>query len=290
MTVMKRIIKIVFIIIVGGVFLISCENKETNWDSMYTEWSPGPGNYYLQFVDAAQSFETSIDEQGEPIDINAPIAVALLGAPQGADLDVSLKLDPSSTIADTMFSFSATSLTIPAGKTSASFSLTAYANKMPIDESLDLIMHIDEGENNAPTGATLHYKLKRILFCPLEDLNDLVGSWSGTDSEGNASQVVTFLDGSNFMIDGLNVGWMTGYWGEVITEQIPLIMIMNPNGTLKIDEQYYMSTTWNGSPQPTYSISATGKWDNCKKTLVIDYDLHQGGDVLISITENITLN
>ena len=91
------------------------------------------------------------------------------------------------------------------------------------------------------------------------------------------------------MIDGLTVGWMTGYWGEVIVTQTPLVMIMNPNGTLEIEEQDYMETTWNGDPQPKYSVSGTGLWDNCKKTMVIDYDLHQGGGVLISITEDIEL-
>jgi len=126
-------------------------------------------------------------------------------------------------------------------------------------------------------------------FCPLTDLNDLVGTWTGTDSEGNATQVVTSVNGSDFIIDGLNVGWMTGYWGEVITEQIPLVMIMNEDGSLEIELQYYMSTTWNGDPQPTYSIAATGFWDNCLKTMTIDYDLYQGGGVLTSITENISL-
>lgn len=126
-------------------------------------------------------------------------------------------------------------------------------------------------------------------FCPLVDLNDLVGTWTGDDSEGNPTQVVTFVDGSNFMINGLNVGWMVGYWGEIIVDQVPLIMIMNENGTLEIELQYYMETTWNGAPQPTYSIAATGVWDNCLKTMTIDYDLYQGGSVLTSITENITL-
>lgn len=292
MTVMKRIIRIIFIIIVSSAFLISCEEKETNFKSMYEKWSPGTdGSYYLQFVDASQSFETGVDDQGSFIDINTTIAVALLGSPQSTDINVTINLNPASTVADSMYLLSASGITIPAGKTSGSFSLTAYAEKMPIDEWLDLIMVIDAGANNAPTGTTLHYKLKRILFCPLEDLNDLVGTWTGKDSWDYPTQVVTFVDGvtGDFMINGLNVGWMTDYWGEVVVDQVPLIMIMNPNGTLEIELQYYMETTWDGAPQPTYSISATGKWDNCKKTMIINYELWQGGDVLTTFTEDIAL-
>ena len=74
-------------------------------------------------------------------------------------------------------------------------------------------------------------------FCPLNDLNDLVGTWTGNDSEGNPTQVVTSVDGTDFIINGLNVGWMTGYWGEVIIDQVPLVMIMYPNGTLEIELQ-----------------------------------------------------
>lgn len=141
------------------------------------------------------------------------------------------------------------------------------------------------GKTSAPD--TIEVSLS--AFCPLVDLNDLAGTWTGTDSEGNATQVVTSVDGSNFIIDGLNVGWMVGYWGEIITDQVPLVMIMNADGSLEIELQYYMETTWNGDPQPTYSIAATGFWDNCIKTLTINYDLYQGGGVLTSITENIAL-
>ena len=141
------------------------------------------------------------------------------------------------------------------------------------------------GKTSAPD--TIEVSLS--AFCPLDDLNDLAGTWTGDDSEGNATQVVTYVDGSNFMINGLNVGWMTGYWGEIVTDQVPLVMIMNEDGSLEIELQYYMATTWDGDPQPTYSIAATGYWDNCLKTMTIDYDLYQGGGVLTSITENIAL-
>ena len=158
-------------------------------------------------------------------------------------------------------------------------------SSVDVQAKLFVVETTSGGKTSAPD--TLDITL--TAFCPLVDLNDLAGTWTGSDSEGNATQVVTFVDGSNFMINGLNVGWMVGYWGEVIVDQVPLVMKMNENGTLEIELQYYMETTWNDDPQPTYSIAATGVWDNCIKTMTIDYDLYQGGGVLTSITENITL-
>ncbi len=288
---MKKIIRIAFIMLFGLAFLVSCD-KETNFADLTDDWKPGGTEYYLQFIDAAQSFETGVTDLGGFIDITTPISVALLGSPQSTDINIDLVVDDSTTIEPQMYEMSASSITIPAGQTSGSFVLTAYADEMPVDEWLDLVLVIDAGDKNAPVGDTLKYKLKRIAFCPLLDDSELAGDWTGSDDWDNPTQVVTWVDGgtSDFMINGLNVGWMEGWWGEVITDQVPLVMILYPNGSLEIVEQYYITSTWNGAPQPTYNLSATGKWDNCKKEMVIDYVLHQGGEPLsYSFTETIAL-
>ena len=151
---MKRIFRILLLFTVGGIFLFSCTNKETNFRSLYKQWDPNAtANYYIQFVDASQSFETGVAEDGSFIDISGTISVALLGAPQSSALDVSLvKVAASTTLADSMYSMSAQSLTIPAGQTSASLSITAFADKMPVDEWLDLVLVLDVGDHNAPVG------------------------------------------------------------------------------------------------------------------------------------------
>ncbi len=286
---MKKIIKYLLIFVIGGVFLSSCEQPESNWNAMTKDYDKSNTTYYVQFLVSEGSFQTAIDANGDPENIVKTIGVALLGAPQASDITVTLSKNNSSTIGDNMWSLSSNTITITAGSTSGSVTLTALASAMIEDETVTLVLDMDAGGAEASSAVQLNYSLNRIKFCPLDEMNDLVGSWKGTDSEGNPSQVVTSLDGDKFMIDGLNVGWMEGYWGEVIITQTPLVMIMNPNGTLEIELQEYMTTTWNGDPQPAYSVAATGKWDNCKKTLVIDYDLYQGGGVLIPITENITL-
>ncbi|MEA1888077.1 MAG: hypothetical protein U9N72_12800 [Bacteroidota bacterium] len=127
-------------------------------------------------------------------------------------------------------------------------------------------------------------------YCPLDDLSDLAGTYTGTDSEGYATNVVTSVDGDDFLITGLCVGWMEDYWGETITEMVPLVVTMNVNGTLEIERQYAMTTDWQGDPY-RYEIEATGRWNNCNKTLYIEYDLYYEGasSPTISIVEDITL-
>ncbi|MFH0758813.1 MAG: DUF1735 domain-containing protein [Bacteroidota bacterium] len=284
--------KYILIFVIGGLVMSSCENVETNWDNMTNDFDKNSTTYYIQFLNASAYYETAIDADGLPTNITTTVGVALLGAPQASDVVVTLVPDQSSTMTSSMYTLSSNSITIPAGSTSGSVQLVALADKMPEGTALDLVLNMDAGGAEASSAYQLNYTMKRIKFCPLNDLNDLVGSWSGSDDWGYPTQVVTFLDGDNFMADGFCVGWMGDYWGEVITEQIPLVLTMNPNGTIVIDNQYYMSTTWNGAPQPTYGISGTGKWDNCEKTMIIDYNLHQpyDGDVLTTFQEVISLN
>ena len=287
---MKNIIRYILIFVIGTLVLSSCEDTVSNWDAMTNDYDKNNTTYYIQFLNASASYETAIDADGLPTNIETTVGVALLGAPQSSDVTVDLVADASSTMTSAMYTLSSSSITIPAGQTSGSVGLIALADEMPEDETLSLVMNMDAGGSEASTAFQLNYDMLRIKFCPLIDYNDLVGSWTGFDSWNYPTEVVTFLDGDNFMIDGLGVGWMTGWWGEVIITEEPLIVTMNPDGTLVIDEQPYMTTTWNGDPQPAYSLSGTGKWDNCKKTLLIDYVFIQGGGPLnYEFIENITL-
>ena len=51
---MKNILRTIFVFVVGAVFLVSCEKKETNFDAMFNDWDPNNTTYYLQFVDPVQ--------------------------------------------------------------------------------------------------------------------------------------------------------------------------------------------------------------------------------------------
>ncbi|WP_282134395.1 hypothetical protein [Seonamhaeicola maritimus] len=125
---------------------------------------------------------------------------------------------------------------------------------------------------------------------------DLDGvSWIGTDnasgSEGpNSTKIETSFDGTNLLMKGLAYGWLTnpGYWDEVVVADAPVIVNMDPiTGEFTIAEQYLCDTTWVGSPQPTYNISATGQYFSCLQKMIVNYNLIQGGSVLRSYTETI---
>jgi hypothetical protein len=286
---MKNMIKYVLIFVVGALVLSSCEDLESNYAAMTNDYDKSNTTYYIQYLNATQYYETAIDEDGLPTDIVTTVGVALQGAPQSSDVVVSLVVASESTLPSDAYTLSSNSITIPAGKTSGSVDLTVLADQMTENEIVDLVLNMDAGGAEAGTGAQLNYSLKRIKFCPLTDISELAGSYAGFDDWGYASEVKTFVDGENFMLEGLCRGWMTDYWGEIIITEDPLIVTLNPDGTLVIAEQSYMTTTWNGDPQPAYGISATGKWDNCEKTLLINYSLHQGGGVVTTFVEDIKM-
>ena len=276
---MKKIIKILFVLIAAGAFLTACEKQKVGFDKITNPPVAGAG-YYVQFIKASQSFETSVNEAGELVDIEKPISVVLMGMPQSEPITVNLTVDPSSTISPDMYTLSANSITIPAGGTSGSVMLKTIVENMPLGETLNLVLTIEAGDHNSPNpnATKLTYKLKRIVYCPLV-LADLVGSWTGTDSWGYSTQVVTSIDGQGkFIINGISFGWFQDWWGEVIITNTPLVVtFVGLTGDFTIAEQPYLTSTYGGAPQPAYSMTATGKVDMCTKTMTLNYVFVQGG-------------
>ncbi|QWX82947.1 hypothetical protein H0I23_10790 [Cellulophaga sp. HaHaR_3_176] len=116
------------------------------------------------------------------------------------------------------------------------------------------------------------------------DLSAFVGTWSGTDSFGYETQVITSLDiNGQLQITGMGLGWMLDYWGEIVTNQEVLPVTVNvETGEFTIDEAYYLTTTYNGAIQDDYNLSATGTLNPCSGGMSIVYDFIQAG---ISYTE-----
>ena len=148
---MKNILKYILIFVIGGMVVSSCEKMDTNFDTMTNDYDKNNTTYYIQYLNATQSFETAIDDVGEPSDIVTTVGVALLGAPQSSDISVELILDGSSTIPSDAYSLSATSITIPAGQTSGSVTLTVLADKMTENAIVDLVMNMNAGGAEAAT-------------------------------------------------------------------------------------------------------------------------------------------
>ena len=274
----NNIIKYILIFVIGSLVLSSsCENIESNYDLMTKDYDKNGTTFYIQYLNASQYFETAIDEAGLPEDIVTTVGVKLLGPPQSSDISVQLILDGSSTIPSDAYELSSSSIVIPAGGTSGTVSLTVLADKMTEDETVTLVMNMDAGGAEAASASQLNYDLKRIKFCPLNDLNTMAGNWSGVDDWGNEEKMTTSVDGENLMMIDLGKVWLNDVWGEPTSAMNPVVVTMNPNGTLVIEEQAYCSTTYEGLPYE-YAIVGEGSWDNCKHTMHIEYDMHNTTD------------
>lgn len=277
---MKNIFKILYVFIVAGALLSSCEKVETGFSKITNEPDP-TDTYYLQFINAAKTLETGVSTSGELIEIVTPIAVSLMGIPQTEAITVNLTIDPSSTITPAMYTLSANSITIPAGKTSGAVTLTTKAASMPVGQTVKLVVTLNAGEHNTPNanGIKLTYNLKRIEFCPLVNGSaDLVGSWAGDDAY-YPSVATTVISGANVKITGLGVGFIEDWWAEQVTALGAPEMTIAGNGLVNIPRQYLFTTTYGGAPYD-YEIMGSGKWENCGATprLIITYDIYYPGD------------
>lgn len=180
---------------------ISCDWDESNYDSLTKELDPN-ATYYIQFKDASQTLESGFDPSGEIIDIESTITVVLLGTPQAQDISVDLSLDPASTIEASMYEIGTTSLTIPAGETSASTTFKTVTENMVEKELVTFILNIDMGENNATAGTTLNYELTRLAPCrPVPgtytiEMADSYGDGWQTDDGNGGNGITIDLDGT----------------------------------------------------------------------------------------------
>lgn len=278
---MKNIFKILYVFIVAGALLSSCEKVETGFDKITNAPDPA-ATYYLQFINASKTLETGVTAAGGLIEIVTPIAVSLMGIPQTDAVTVNLTIDPSSTITPAMYTLSANSITIPAGKTSGSVTLTTKAASMPVGQTVKLVVTLNAGEHNTPNanGVKLTYNLKRIEFCPLVNgPADLVGSWTGEDAYYPSVVTTTANNASSVKISGMGVGFIEDWWAEQVTALGNPVMTVAGNGLVDIPRQYLFTTDYQGDAYE-YEIKGSGKWTNCgaNPTLLITYDIYYPGD------------
>ncbi|MCM4168499.1 hypothetical protein KCTC52924_02074 [Arenibacter antarcticus] len=270
------------LLMVTALFAVSCEYDENEFAKL-TDNAPDPNaTYYVQFKDASKNLESGVNEEGDLVDIETSVVVAVLGLPQSEAITVNLKVDPSTTIEPNMYELSSTSVTIPAGSTAASVSFKTNTSEMPVGEPLKLVLTVDAGANTATAGTLLTYDLLRIAFCPLENGSaDLAGSFTQTnDVSGAYSDAITAVAAdADLSISGLGAKFITSGWGEPIINGGTITAKIAGNGIVTIPRQYIFTTEWEGDPYK-YEISGTGKWTNCdaKPTLVVTYDIYYVGD------------
>jgi len=122
---------------------------------------------------------------------------------------------------------------------------------------------------------------KSISQAVTADLDILVGSWVGDDSElGYESLADVFVRNDSLFIDSLGYGWMTDFWGEVVTDGGNAYFEVNwCTGEVTIPQQYYMTTTYEGDPQTPYDLVGEGLIDfsGDYPTMIVRYDFVQAG-------------
>jgi hypothetical protein len=280
---MKNIFKLIFALSITSIFLYSC-NEEVAFDAL-TSAPKVDATYYVQFLNASKTMETGVTEAGTLVEATSTISVSLMGMPQAGEIKVDLTPDPANTLTPSMYTLSANSITIPAGKTSGSVNFSTVASKMPVGQTVKFVLNMSAGEHNSPspTGTKLTYNVKRIEFCPLANgVASLVGSWSGTDGAGPEtypSQVTAAVDGSKLAVSGMSVGFMNNFWGEEIVRGGTFLMTVAGNGSVDIPRQYIYTTVYKGA-ESDYEIKGSGKWENCgaQPVMKITYDIYYVGD------------
>ncbi len=199
------------------------------------------------------------------------------GNKTGSDRTFDIVVDESSTLNSAAFTLPST-LVVPANSNEATFTVevtdTGIANT---GETLVLSLGDQEGlYRGQPMKVTV------FRFCPV-NINDYIGTFTGPGSwnadYGYTTEVVTFVnEDGDLMINGLLFQWFQDWWGEVIVTSLPVkININEETGAITIPEQPYITSTWDGDPQPAYSIKGTGMVNACEKTLIINPVLVQGG-------------
>lgn len=192
----------------------------------------------------------------------------------GSDRTFAVEVIPASTTVDaSAYSVPAT-VTVPANSNDGILTVTVSDNNLsnaPVTLGLKVTPSADLFIGNQAS-------LKIQKHCAL-NINDFVGTYSGNTPSDGPTQVVTSLDANGkLQITGIAVGWMTGYWGEVITSMATLPMVVDPySGSFSIALAPYMTTTYNGAPQDGYSLSATGILNACEGKMYLYYNLVQAG-------------
>ncbi|MDH3381595.1 MAG: hypothetical protein OEL54_02750 [Flavobacteriaceae bacterium] len=275
---MKNIFKIITLLIVTSLVAISCDYDENNYDAL-TKDIDANATYYVQFKKASKNLETGVSITGGLVEVVTPIEVALLGTPLSTPLEINLSVDASTTLTTAMYTLSASKITIPAGGTSGSITLTTKAASMPIDVPLKFVLNISQGEHNAPAGTKLTYTVKRINFCPWT-VDEMVGNYTGTDYDGYSKTTMTGakfkvakVSNTQIAVSGFLQGLYIGQWGETVTGGDKVILNYVANGKFTTFNQYLCQTdnVWDYYFGPD---TVEMKWDGCNKTMDLRWKFH----------------
>lgn len=278
---MKKILLGIFAFLAAGALVPSCDEIETGFDK-FTSTPDQSSSYYVQFINATKSYETGVTEAGALVEVEQPVSVVLMGVPQAEAITVNLTADPSSTLTSAMYTLSANSITIPAGKTSGSVTFKTKAASMPVGQTLKLVLTISAGDHNSPNSGAikLTYSVKRIEFCPLANgVASLVGTWGGSDAGYTVSNIIASVSTTKLKVENIGEEFIADFWGEPVVAGGSFLMTVSGNGIIDIPRQFIYTTVYKGVNYD-YEIKGSGKWENCgaKPKLIFTYDIYYPGD------------
>lgn len=266
---MKKIIYKIPILICFIAVLVGCESDPTIYDVEN-------GQTLAQFGSSSLSI-------GTPEEGASATAEVLVSTVASTDREIEVEVVDSLSTA-TAAQFSVSNLMIPAGSYSGEITITSNYDALPEQGSANLVLNLVDIAGSGAVVEKGTLKVELFRECAIV-LSDFVGKWQGQGSWGNTSlgyttEVETFLNADGeLMINGLAFQWFTGWWGEVIVTNEAVKMDVDlETGAITIDEQFYITSTWNGDPQPAYNLKATGMVLNaCEKTMEIRPVFVQGG-------------
>jgi hypothetical protein len=276
-----RNIKIFKLLLISILALtIGACDKEEDPASIIQSFEP-----YTPALDATTPAVTANEEEGETYTFHFT-----LDDRQVTDVHMAIAVGPSTTAEEGVdFDLLTHEVDFPAlgGQEGFDVELVIYPDYDLEDQEEIFLTFSTETPTGVDDTETLVVTLEDAPICEY-DFATIVGEAGGIDitmdlipQDPYPSEVVISGTPGAFKITGLGVGWMTDFWGEVITNMEAVDMeVVDFNdyvAEVTIPNQVYMSTTYNGAPQEAYTIEGTGILTKCTKTLVIEYTLSNYG-------------
>lgn len=197
-----------------------------------------------------------------------------LDQPTKTDIVINLAFSGTATVG-VDYTIPETTTTIKAGETNGSFKIDLKKDIVfEGDEIIDVSISSSGGVASSGT-----YKVTiKDDDCDFNWLGALAGYDVDVDKDGGkfTAAVTIAKVGTSYTINGLNVAFMQGYWGETVIRSNPVTFTVDDGGAITIAKQAIFTTLYAGDEYP-YEIIGSGQVNTCDANVTINYDVITGG-------------